>query len=176
MDDINYKMEIIQLLGIPSIPKKEWDNKTSFDNGVAVIEDVMGNLNYACCSYDANEDKEGNVKIKKVFGSFPFNKVLNIYPVPVYMESDINKMDIPPSCKDAMEELLQEKEEIINENVKQAPIDTYEWGYDFIHNKKEAVAFLKSKNTRGRIPESEEVLKSKLKVMYYNEKKTKEKI
>ena len=44
-----------------------------------------------------------------------------------------------------------------------------EWGFDFIHDKEEALAFLKEKITKGRLPQNEEVIKAKLKAMYHEQ-------
>lgn len=78
-------------------------------------------------------------------------------------------MDLDESSKEAMEDLLREKAEITNKDVEVPNKEIYEWGYSFITNKQEAIAFLKTKNVRGKIPTNEEVLKAKLKVMFNKE-------
>ena len=35
---IEFEKEVIKYLNIPSIPKKEWDGKSSFSKGVALLE------------------------------------------------------------------------------------------------------------------------------------------
>lgn len=172
MDEIRFKKEICQTLGIPSIPKKEWDKKTSFDNGVAVIRRITDKEDYAICSF--NSEMDDYIRIVKDFGFEPFKEIVTVYPIPPYMEDNINDMDFDDeSSKEAMEELLQKKKEIVNEGIDKPKVETYEWGYPFIKEKREAIAFLKKQNLKGRIPTNDEVLKAKLRAMYRNEQKTK---
>lgn len=172
MENKKFLKEICEFLKIPKIPQKEWDGKSSFESGVAVIGGIYGGEDYAVCAFDKNIDKE--VRIIKVWGSQPFNKITTIYPVPSYMDDDITKMDFKDEeSKEAMDALLSEKKELIDRDVDK-PIDNKcEWGYDFIHNKQEAVAFLKTKKIKGAIPTKEEVLKMKLKALYRSEQKKK---
>ena len=174
MEEIRFKKEVCRLLGIPNIPKKEWDNETSFDNGVAVIKRITDIEDYAVCSFNSETDE--NVRIKKDFGFEPFMGIVAIYPVPAYMEDNIEDMDLDDdSSKEAMEELLQEKKEIVNEGIEKPKIKMSEWGYDFIKNKADAIAYLKTQNLKGRIPTNEEVLKAKLCAIYRNEQRNKNK-
>lgn len=167
MSDIKFEKEICAMLEIPCCPKKEWDNKTPFERGVALLRDITGTEMYAVCTYNPEIYKK--VRITKVFGSIPFSEILSVYPIPAYMEDDITKMDLDESSKEAMEDLLREKAEITNKDVEVPNKEIYEWGYSFITNKQEAIAFLKTKNVRGKIPTNEEVLKAKLKVMFNKE-------
>ena len=171
MDEIKFKKNVCLFLGIPSIPLKEWDGKTSFDRGVAIVKRIVGTEDYAICSFDSRSDT--SVRIIKDFGKIPFNAIVKIFPVPPYMEDNIKDMDLDESSKEAMEELLNNKKEIIEDGTKKPKEEMYEWGYPFIKDKIEAVAFLKNKNLKGRIPTSDDVLKNKLRVMYYTEKNKK---
>ena len=172
MEEINYLKEACLFANIPACPKKEWDGKRSFDTALVVVEKVTGVKAFAIGAYDSEKDTE--VRVKKVFGQEPFTSILNVFPVPNYMEDDIEKMQLETDeSKEAMEQLLQEKKELINEGTEPVEIESYEWGYPFITNNKQAVAYLKSQNVKGRIPTSDDVLKAKLKVMYLNENKNK---
>ena len=159
------------MLGIPKCPKKKWDDESSFDNGIAVITRLTGSEDYAVCSY--NKETDQSVRIIKDFGAEPFVGIVAVYPIPAYMDDNIEKMDIDDESREAMEDLLREKEEIINKDVEKPKVEEYEWGYDFIHNKQEAVAFLKTKKLKGNLPTKDEVIKAKLRVMYRNEQKNK---
>ena len=159
------------MLGIPKCPKKKWDNESSFDSGIAIVRRITGSEHCAICTFNSTTDS--GVRIIKDFGAEPFVGIVAVYPIPAYMDDNIEKMDIDDESREAMEDLLREKEEIINKDVEKPKIEEYEWGYDFIHNKQEAVAFLKTKKLKGNLPTKDEVIKAKLRVMYRNEQKNK---
>ena len=60
---IQFEKEIIEFLGLPSIPRKEWDKEKAFDKGVAVLELQDGQEAYAVCSCT-----DGKPVVTKVFG------------------------------------------------------------------------------------------------------------
>ena len=164
MEEYKFKKNVLKELNSP-MPKKKWDGKTQFDKGIAVVERVTGEKTYALCS--CHDGK--SISIIKDFICIPFKNILEVYPSLPYMEDDINNMDIKDEdSKEAMEGLLKEKEEIINDN-KELEDMGGEWGFDFIHDKEEALAFLKEKITNGRLPQKEEVIKAKLKAMYHEQ-------
>ena len=167
MEEIRFENKICQFLGIPAIPKKKWDKETQFDNGVAIIKRVTGDEDYAVCSFNSTIDE--NVRITKDFGFEPFVEIIEVYPVPAYMEDNIENMQLDEESKMAMEVLLEEKKEIVNKNVEKPKVDVYEWGYPFIKNQKEAEAYLAKNNTRGRIPTNKITLQNKLRLMYREE-------
>lgn len=163
----NFQKEVCQYLNVP-MPKKEWDGETSFDKGVALVRCMTGGEVYAACKYDAEKDKKPC--ISKVFSSEPFNEILKIYPVPAYMDDDIKTMDLKDEDSvDAMKGLLAEKQEFINKDIVVKPVVEFEWGYPFINNIQEATAFLRTRQPKGKISTNAEVLKNKLRVMYFNE-------
>ena len=167
MEDKKFEKEVCEYLKAP-MPKKEWDGKTSFDKGVALIRCITGGYNYAACKFNADVDDKP--RITKVFSLEPFTEITNIYPIPAYMDDDILTMDLKDDDSlDAMKGLLAEKQEIINKDIIEKPIVENEWGYDFIHNIQEATAFMKTKQPKGKISTNAEVLKNKLRVMYFNE-------
>ena len=60
---ISFEKEVCSYLNIPSLPKKEWDGKSSFKNAVATIKLGGSRLAYAVASYDeANDDAPRVVK------------------------------------------------------------------------------------------------------------------
>lgn len=171
---ITFEVEVFKYLNIPSCPKKLWDEKTSFNYGVAVVKRFSGELSYAICSFDKKVDKK--VKVIKDFGLEPFIEITSIYPVPAYMDDDMDRMDFADEdSKIAIEKLLQEKDELIHKDIDTPEEVVNEWGYPFITNMKEATAFLKSKNGQEKIPVKKDVLKAKLCAMYYNEQKNNKK-
>lgn len=170
MEDYKFKKEVLKELNSP-MPKKKWDGKTPFDKGIAVIERVTGEKTHALCACKDGE----HVNIIKDFTYIPFKKILEVYPSLPYMEDDMNNMDIEDEdSKEAMEGLLKEKEDIVNDNKEPEDMGG-EWGFDFIHDKEEALAFLKEKTPKGRLPQQEEVIKAKLKAMYHDQQVEKNK-
>jgi len=164
--------QVCEYLGIPSIPiKAKWDGKSPFTRGVAVIHRITDVYDYACCAF--NPETDDSVNIVKDFGDVPFNQITEVYPLAAWMEDNIQGMDLSDSSKEAMEALLQEKREKIKDGTEEPKKKEYEWGYEFIHDKKEALAFLKTKNIKGKMPAKEEVIKAKLRVMYREENKQK---
>lgn len=79
---IQFEQEVIKALGLPSIPKKEWDGKSSFDKGVAVLNMRDEREAYGVCSFDAQTDK--SPRIVKVFGIEPFASVGKVFVVPLH--------------------------------------------------------------------------------------------
>lgn len=165
---IKNEKEVIGFIKCP-IPKKQWDKESSFTTGVAIVRRITDEEDYAVCSF--NKETDDNVKIIKDFGLSPFIEIVNVFPIPEYMEDNISDMDLDEESKAAVEQLIGEKQEAINKDVKKKESVAYEWGYDFINNKQEAVAFLKTKQAKGRIPVNEDVLKAKLREMYHSEQK-----
>ena len=170
---IEFEKEIVDFLGLPSIPKKEWDGYTPFDKGVAVVKMRDEREAYAVCSFlPERGDKE--VVITKVFGIEPFYGVSNVFVVPNYMANvdDIQDMDLDEESKKKAEILLNEATEYENENTIDAEINlpTNEYYFENIHNDEEARAFIKAYNKKnkikGRIPKSHEGLSMRLSVIF----------
>lgn len=169
---IRFEKEIITFLDIPSIPKKEWDGKSSFAKGVAVLEMRDGNESYGVCTFDADVDKKPN--IVKVFGIEPFANIKQIFVVPAYMttEDEIKNMDLDEQSKKKVQQVLDEAKEVENEGTKEEnPMANLpEWIFEEIHSKDEAVAWLKNFQSRnkqkGRIPTTDENIKLRLFSIY----------
>lgn len=169
---IDSKLEVCKYLGIPDIPKKLWNEKSSFDKGVCLLKCVDNSEIFGICSY--NEEK--GLRVIKVFNSIPFTKIISVYPIPSYMDDDIEQMEFDSDeSTEAMEQLLKEKEEIVKKDVEKPKIEDYEWGFPFIVNKEQAMAYLKEQykkdKIKGAIPTKDEVLKAKLKVLYAKQQK-----
>lgn len=167
-----FEKEVIKHLNLPSIPKKEWDGKSSFSKGVALISLHGEREAYAVASFDANVDKTPN--IVKVFGIEPFVGIKKVFVVPSYMttEEEIKDMDLDEQSKKKVREVLNEAKEIENEGTKEEnPIEKLpEWIFPEIENKEQAVAWLKNFQSRnkqkGRIPTTEENIKLRLFSIY----------
>lgn len=167
-----FEKEVIKHLNLPSIPKKEWDGKSSFSKGVALISLQGEREAYAVASFDANVDKTPN--IVKVFGIEPFVGIKKVFVVPSYMttEEEIKDMDLDEQSKKKVREVLNEAKEIENEGTKEEnPIEKLpEWIFPEIENKEQAVAWLKNFQSRnkqkGRIPTTEENIKLRLFSIY----------
>jgi hypothetical protein len=144
---IKNEIEVLNALEIPSIPIKEWDGKHSFKTGVAVVNLITGEKAFAIAKFDAENDKQPN--IKRSFSIEPFDKIEKIFVVPDYMDkSGVESWDLDDESKAAAKAIINEadnyteEESIENEN---------EYYFDNIHSDEEAIAFIKSYNRRNRI-------------------------
>src|SRR5574344_2033441 len=145
---IDSKLEVCKYLGIPDIPKKLWNEKSSFDKGVCLLKCVDNSEIFGICSY--NEEK--GLRVIKVFNSIPFTKIISVYPIPSYMDDEIEQMEFDrDESTVAMEQLLQEKEAIVKKDVEKPKIEDYEWGFPFIVNKEQAMAYLKEQYKKDKI-------------------------
>ena len=178
---IQFEKEVIKALGLPSIPKKEWDGESSFDKGVAVLKMRDEREAYGVCSFDSNTDK--SPRIVKVFGIEPFAEIAKVLVVPSYMtsEEEVKDMDLDEQSKKKVEQILSEANELENEGVKSdvpAMEDLPEYIFPEIHNKQEAEAWLRRYNSinkiKGKLPQSEETIKLRL-YSIYNELQNKTK-
>jgi len=177
---IHNEIEVCQYLGIPSIPKKEWDGKTSFKQGVAVANMIDGQEAYVVVTFDAEKDEKP--REIKVFSSVPFKGLGKVFVVPSYMDTDVEKMDLDEESKKKAEVLIKEAEELENEGVESAKAtsidDLPEWIFPEITNKEEAQAWLRQYNhmnkiKKGKIPSNEETLKLRLYSIYKEQQKKK---
>lgn len=167
-----FEKEVVKHLNLPSIPKKEWDGKSSFSKGVALISLRGEREAYAVASFDANVDKTPS--IVKVFGIEPFVGIKKVFVVPSYMttEEEIKDMDLDEQSKKKVQEVLDEAKEIENEGTKEEnPMEKLpEWIFSEIHSKDEAIAWLRNFQSRnkqkGRIPTTEENIKLRLFSIY----------
>lgn len=175
-----FEKEVIKHLNLPSIPVKEWDGKSSFSKGVALLSLRGEREAYAVASFDADVDKKPN--IVKVFGIEPFVNIKKVFVVPTYMttEEEIKDMDLDEQSKKKVQQVLNEAREIENEGTEdENPMAKLpEWIFPEINSKQEAEAWLRNFQSRnkqkGRIPTTEENIKLRLYSIYTElQKKTK---
>ncbi len=172
---ILFEKEICDYLSLPSIPIKEWDGKSSFKNGVAVTTINGGGNAYAVCTFDADKDKK--VRIVKTFAQEPFYGVTSIFVVPSYMDLNVEEADLDESSKEAAKRLAEEAAELTqNKKEEQSELSSLpEWVFPEIHNKEEAIAWMRQYNSankiKGRVPENEDTLKMRLINIYSQLKK-----
>ena len=167
-----FEKEVIQHLNLPSIPKKEWDGKSSFSKGVALLSLRGEREAYAVASFDADVDKKPN--IVKVFGIEPFVNIKKVFVVPSYMSTkeEVADMDLDEESKKKAQQMLSEANEMENEGTKEEnPMENLpEWIFSEIHSKDEAIAWLKNFQSRnkqkGRIPTTDENIKLRLFSIY----------
>ena len=172
--EILFEKEVIKHLGLPSIPKKLWNGKDSFKDGVAVLDLFDDSKAYAVCTFDKETDKEP--RIKKVFCVEPFKAVCEIYVVPSYMDNDTTDVDLDSESKKKAEQLAAEAMELENEGTVDEAIESAnklpEWIFPEIQNIEQAIAYIKSyrriNRIKGKIPDNEETLKSCLYAIYKN--------
>ena len=175
---IQFEQEVIKALGLPSIPKKEWDGKSSFDKGVAVLKMRDEREAYGVCSFDAQADK--SPRIVKVFGIEPFVGIGKVFVVPSYMtsEEEIKDMDLDEQSKKKVEQILGEAKELENEGTKEddeLKNPKNEYYFDHITNDEEAKAFIRSYNSRnrikGKIPSTHDGIIMRLAVIFSDTRK-----
>lgn len=163
--------EICEYLGIPSIPKKKWDGKSSFKRGVGIVDLVLGGQSYAVVSFDAEKDKD--CKVVKVFNMEQFKLGFdNVFVVPDYMDTDVETMDLDEESKRAAKTLVDEVKDLENADDASSKVELPENEYYFpnITSDEEAIAFLTSYNKtnkiRGKIPTTHEHIIMRLSVVY----------
>lgn len=177
---VEFEKEVIAYLNIPSIPKKEWNQQDSFKDGVAVVGLSLGRAAYAVCTFDKETDKEP--RIKKVFGIEPFTSIEKVFVVPSYMDNDTTNADLDTESKKRAEQLVAEANELENKGVVDEAVENAnklpEWIFDEIHNRDEAIAWLKQYNQRngikkGKVPSNDDTIKMRLYNIYMSQKKHK---
>lgn len=174
---IQFEKEVLDYLSLPSVPKKTWDGKSSFEKGVTVLTHSTGVQSYAVCT--KREDEE-HPSIVKVFLQEPFVEFGEVFVVPEYMDTNVEEMDLDEESKKAAERLAAEASELVEENneSKDDGLETLpEWIFPEIHNDEEAKAWLRKYNSsngiKGRIPDNEETLKLRLLNIYSQSNKKK---
>jgi hypothetical protein len=166
---ISFEKEVCSYLNIPSLPKKEWDGKSSFKNAVATIKLGGSRLAYAVASYD--EAKDNAPRVVKSFMTEPFYGIDKVFVVPSYMETDVDNMDLDEQSKKAAEDLKKEAEELENQGAEETTeVPENEYCFDHIHNDEEAIAFIEAynreNNIKGAIPKKHESIIARLTVIY----------
>lgn len=170
MGKIYFESDVCQYFGLPSIPKKTWDGKSSFKDGVAVVDIGHGEEAYAAATFDA--DKDSSPRVKKVFSMDTFFGIKEIFVVPSYMDEDVSGFDMSEEDKQKAYALLEEAKELEMEGVgeEKPELPENEYFFENISSDEEAVAFIKSYNKanriRGRVPSDHEAIVMKLSVMY----------
>ena len=178
MEVIKFEKEVVSYLGLPSLPTRKWDGKSSFKRGIAVVELMSGDKGYAVSTFDAESDTKP--RITKVFTAEQFfdeYEEETILVVPEYMNTEgVDTWDIPEESKKAAESLIQEGNDLIGDNGEmQVVLPDNEYSYDFIRSDEEAIAFFKSrkKGKRGSVPTTHEAIVAKLAAMYATEQNKK---
>lgn len=166
---ISFEKEVCSYLNIPSLPKKEWDGKSSFKNAVATIKLGGSRLAYAVASYD--EAKDDAPRVVKSFMTEPFYGIDKIFVVPSYMDTDVDKMDLDEQSKKAADDLKKEADELENQGADETmEVPENEYCFDHIHNDEEAIAFIEAynreNNIKGAIPKKHESIIARLTVIY----------
>lgn len=177
---VEFEKEVIMYLNLPSIPKKEWNQTDSFENGVAIVNLSLGRQAYAVCSFNKETDNEP--RITKVFGVEPFSGIDKVFVVPSYMDNDTSEVDLDAESKKRAEQLAFEASELEKEGTVEEAIEDAnklpEWIFPEIHNIEEAQAYLREYNRinrikKGKIPTNEETIKMRLYNIYMSNKNRK---
>lgn len=177
MEKIFFEKEVCEYLGLPSIPCKQWDGKTPFKDGVAVVRLSTGETAYAVCTFMAERDKEP--RIRKSFAPSTFVDVEKILVVPPYMDTkDIEGADLDEQSKEAAKQLAAEAEDLTRGGEEDGIVlPKNEYYFDNIHNDDEAIAFIttynRDNNIRGNVPTKHETIVMRLGVIHSELKKKK---
>lgn len=171
---IEFEKEVIDYLNLPSLPKREWDGKSTFQDGVAIVNLSLGRQAYAVCTF--NNDTDKTPRIKKVFGVEPFSGIEKVFVVPSYMDNDTTDADLDVESKKRAEQLANEARELENQGTTEEAIEKAnelpEWIFPEIQNREQAIAYIKSyrriNRIKGKIPDNDETLKSCLYAIYKN--------
>lgn len=164
--------EVCKYLGIPNIPKKKWDGKSGFKNGVGIVDLMSGNKAYVSVTFNPEKDK--SCKVVKVFINEQFSNVDNdeIFVVPDYMDTNVENMDFDEKSKEAAQALVNEALDLENADTAASKVELpeNEYYFDNIHDDEEAQAFIKSYNqsnkVRGKVPTTHEAIVMRLSVIY----------
>lgn len=178
---ISFEQEVLEYIDLPSIPKKKWDGKSSFKDGVAIVAHTDGSQSYALCTFNA--DTHTTPKIRKVFSLIPFMSIGDIFVVPNYMDMEIEKFDLDEKSRDAARKIVEEVEELERKPEPDEPlvISESDWVFPEIHSREEAEAWARDYRRRnkipGRVPTDADTLKAylyavKLEMERGNKKKT----
>lgn len=173
---VDKENEVCQYLGIPSIPKKKWDGKSSFKRGVGIVSLLTGGKAYVVVSFDSEKDPDGFCRVIKVFSLEQFNLgnfgIDDVFIVPDYMDTDVENMDFDENSKEAAQALVNEALDLENADIAASKVKMPENEYYFpnITSDEEAIAFLTSYNKtnkiRGKIPTTHEHIIMRLSVVY----------
>ena len=169
---IYFEKEVIGYLNLPNIPKKQWDGKSSFVDGVAVVRLAQDKKAYAVCTYD--NERDNAPRIKKYFGQESFEGIEDIFVVPSYMDVELKDADLDAESIKKARLLSNEALELESEGVgSETPASESlpEWIFPEINNKEEAQAWLRRYNQsnkikKGKVPSNEETLKLRLYSIY----------
>ena len=184
MGKIFNEQEVINYLNLPSLPKKQWDGKTSFKSGIGVAIGHDDSESFVILSFDSETDSEP--RVTKVFSLVPFSRIdkTRILIVPSYMETNVDEMDLDEQSKKAAQSVINEATELENEGVQQIKVNVGEEGegeYFFkeITNDTEAQAYIraynKKHNLRTSIPTTHEDIVTRLAVMWKDADRKKQK-
>ena len=163
---ISFEREVIAHYKLPSIPKKEWDGKSSFQDGVAVINLIDDTQAYAACRF--NKDEDSAPRIIKTFGFTPFKEIAKVFVVPSYMDNNVEDADLDKESKKRAEELAKEARELEGSEKEESAEDVMEklpeWVFDHIHSKEQAIAYIRNYRKtngikKGNIPTTDENIK-----------------
>ena len=173
---IERENEVCKYLGIPSIPKKKWDGKSSFKRGVGIVTLITGKQAYVVVTFDAEKDPEGYCRIIKVFSIEQFNLgnfgIEDVFVVPDYMDTDVENMDFDEKSKEAAKTLVNEALDLEHSDTAASKVELPENEYYFpnITCDDEGIAYIKSYNIankiKGRIPTTHEGIIMRLSVIY----------
>ena len=173
---IENEKEVLEFLGLPSIPKKEWDGHSSFKDAVVVLDLVGGRKAYAIATFDSIKDAAP--RIKKVFNSEQFDGYSKLFVVPAYMDTAVDEMDLDEVSKQRAKELVEEVKELegetpIEENGAFMSGTNGDYMYEHIHNDEEAMAYIKAYNKRnrinGKVPTSHDEIVMRMAAIYADE-------
>ena len=89
----------------------------------------------------------------------------------IYMDTDVDNMDLDEQSKKAAEDLKKEADELENQGADETmEVPKNEYCFDHIHNDEEAIAFIEAYNKKngikGQVPKKHDTILNRLLVIY----------
>lgn len=174
---IEFEKEVIAYMNVPSIPKKEWNGKDSFQDGIAILNIQNDRQAYAVCTFNKDTDKAP--RIKKVFSIEPFKDIDKVFVIPSYMDNSTENADLDAESKKKAEQLAAEARELENKGTVEEAIENAEnlpeWIFPEIQSLEQAQAYIREYNRinkikKGKVPTTEESTKLRLYNIYMSNK------
>lgn len=170
---IKFEKEVCNYLNLPKLPVKEWDGKSAFNKGVAVVTLAGDEKAYAVAKFNPDVDTKPN--ITKVFACETFFDIEKVLVVPDYMETSVADADLDAESKKKAEELAQQAEEIENDGTPKMELPENPYLFDNIHTDEEAIAFITAYNQKngikGAVPKKHDTILNRLLVIYSEQNK-----
>lgn len=165
----DYLLECLKELSLPALPNKKWDGQTPFTKGICFIERISGHQSYAICKFNEQTQR---ADVVQDFTTGTIKNIVDIYPVPDYLDTNLDQMDFEDEeSRIAMEELILESEDKVMEDIDPEQ-KLSQWVFPHINTKEEAIAYLRKYKVKGsQALSNTDSIKAKLYVLWEDQNK-----